>query len=443
MKTLLLLVGLLLSWESGRAILDKELQEMSAEGSKYVNKEIKNALKEVKQIKTQIEQTNEERKLLLSSLEEAKKKKEDALNDTRDSENKLKASQGVCNETMTALWEECKPCLKQTCMKFYARVCRSGSGLVGHQLEEFLNQSSPFYFWINGDRIDSLMENDREQSHVMDVMEDSFTRASSIMDELFQDRFFPRRPQDTQYYSPFSSFPRGSLFFNPKSHFARNVMPFPLLEPLNFHDVFQPFYDMIHQAQQAMDAHLQRTPYHFPVTEFTGEKEGDDDRTVCKEIRHNSTGCLRMKDQCEKCQEILEVDCSASSPTQTLLRQQLNASLQLAEKFSRLYDQLLQSYQQKMLDTSALLKQLNEQFTWVSQLANLTQSDDQYYLQVFTVNSHSSDPSIPSGLTKVVVKLFNSFPITVTVPQEVSSPNFMENVAERALQQYRRKSHEE
>ena len=49
---------------------------MSTEGSKYVNKEIKNALKEVKQIKTQIEQTNEERKLLLSSLEEAKKKKE-------------------------------------------------------------------------------------------------------------------------------------------------------------------------------------------------------------------------------------------------------------------------------------------------------------------------------------------------------------------------------
>lgn len=46
------------------------------------------------------------------------------------------------------------------------------------------------------------MENDREQSHVMDVMEDSFTRASSIMDELFQDRFFLRRPQDTQYYSP-------------------------------------------------------------------------------------------------------------------------------------------------------------------------------------------------------------------------------------------------
>lgn len=60
---------------------------------------------------------------------------QDALNDTKDSETKLKASQGVCNDTMMALWEECKPCLKQTCMKFYARVCRSSTGLVGHQVK--------------------------------------------------------------------------------------------------------------------------------------------------------------------------------------------------------------------------------------------------------------------------------------------------------------------
>jgi len=81
MKTLLLLVGLLLTWENGRVlgdqmVSDTELQEMSTEGSKYINKEIKNALKGVKQIKTLIEQTNEERKSLLSNLEEAKKKKE-------------------------------------------------------------------------------------------------------------------------------------------------------------------------------------------------------------------------------------------------------------------------------------------------------------------------------------------------------------------------------
>ena len=58
----------------------------------------------------------------------------------------------------------------------------------------------------------------------------------------------------------------------------------------------------------------------------------------------------------------------------------------------------------------------------------------------FLLPSECSDPSIPSGLTKVAVKLFNSFPITVTVPQEVSSPDFMENEVEKALQRYRQRS---
>lgn len=40
-----------------------------------------------------------------------------------------------------------------------------------------------------------------------------------------------------------------------------------------------------------------------------------------------------------------------------------------------------------MLNTSALIKQLNEQFSWVSQLANLTQREDQdYALHVTTVS---------------------------------------------------------
>lgn len=82
----------------------------------------------------------------------------------------------------------------------------------------------------------------------------------------------------------------------------------------------------------------------------------------------------------------LGADCSGSNPAQSLLRGELNSSLELAEKLARQYDELLRSYQQKMLNTSALLKQLNEQFNWVSQLANLTQREDQYALHVTTVS---------------------------------------------------------
>ncbi|XP_053434196.1 clusterin [Nycticebus coucang] len=449
MATLLLFVGLLLAWESGQVLGDQlissnELQDMSTQGSSYINKEIQNALNGVKEIKNLIEKTNDERKLLLNTLEEAKKKKEDALNETRDSETKLKEFSGVCNETMLALWEDCKPCLKQTCMKFYARVCRSGSGLVGRQLEEFLNQSSPFYFWMNGDRIDSLLENDRQQSHMLDIMQDHFSQASSIMDELFRDSFFTHEPQDTYHYQPINLLHRRPHLLFPKSRFARTILPFAPFEPLNFQDVFQPFFDMIHQAQQAMDAPFQGSAFHQPQMEFIREGNGDN-RSVCREIRHNSTGCLKMKDQCEKCKEILSVDCSANSPSQTQLRQELNDSLQIAEKLTKKYNELLQTYQWKMLNTSSLLEQLNEQFSWVSRLANLTQGQDQYYLRVTTVTSQAPNSDSPSGVTEVVVKLFDSNPITVTVPAEVTrnNPKFMDIVAEKALREYRKQNREE
>ncbi|NP_001268722.1 clusterin precursor [Cavia porcellus] len=449
MKTLLLCVALLLATEDGRVLCDplvsdSELQEMSNQGSKYINKEIQNAVKGVKEIKNLIEKTNEERKTLLTTLEKAKKKKEDALEETKDSELKLKALPQVCNETMMALWEECKPCLKQTCMKFYARVCRSGSGLVGRQLEEFLNQSSPAYFWMNGDRIDSLLESDRQQTHVLDAMQDSFNRVSGIMDTLFQDRFFTQEPQDTHYFSRFGLLLRWPHFLYPKSRLVRSILPLSPFGSLGFHDdMFQPFFEMIHQAQEAMEPHFHRPAFQPLGKDFT--KEVPDNRTVCKEIRRNSTGCLRMKDQCEKCREILSVDCSANNPAQAKLRQELNDSLQVAELLTQKYNELLQSYQRKMFSTSSLLNQLNDQFSWVSRLANLTQGDDQAYLHVSTVSTHNSDSDTPSGATEVVVKLFDSDPITVIMPEEVSrdNPKFMDTVAEKALQEYRKKNREE
>jgi clusterin len=58
------------------------------------------------------------------------------------------------------------------------------------------------------------------------------------------------------------------------------------------------------------------------------------------------------------------------------------------------------------------------------------------------VTTHSSDSEVPSRVTEVVVKLFDSDPITVVLPEEVSkdNPKFMDTVAEKALQEYRRKS---
>ena len=61
---------------------------------------------------------------------------QEAMRLAREKERELATTQEVCNETMLALWEECKPCLKQTCMRFYSRTCHSGSGLVGRQVSD-------------------------------------------------------------------------------------------------------------------------------------------------------------------------------------------------------------------------------------------------------------------------------------------------------------------
>lgn len=56
------------------------------------------------------------------------------MRSAQEMEAKLVEEEDVCNETMKALWEECKPCLKNTCVKYYSRTCSSGSGLVGRQV---------------------------------------------------------------------------------------------------------------------------------------------------------------------------------------------------------------------------------------------------------------------------------------------------------------------
>uniref|UniRef100_A0A8B9PGT8 Clusterin n=1 Tax=Apteryx owenii TaxID=8824 RepID=A0A8B9PGT8_APTOW len=260
----------------------------------------------------------------------------------------------ACNDTVLALWEECKPCLKRTCMRFYSRVCHSGSGLVGRQLEELLNRSSPFSVWVDGERVAALLERERRQERRLEDLEERFGLLEDGVDDLFQDsaRVYGR-PQP--FFGAPGARPRG----------RRDLHPFFPQPHLGFHHLFQePCFDIGAGAR----------PSGWTNSPFGGQET--DDRMVCREIRRNSAGCLKMRDECEKCREILSVDCSQTDPEQSLLREQLEDALRLAERFSRRYDDLLRDFQADMLNTTGLLEQLNRQFGWVSRLANLTQHDD-------------------------------------------------------------------
>ncbi|XP_014818279.1 PREDICTED: clusterin [Calidris pugnax] len=224
---------------------------MSAAGSKYIDTEVENAINGVKQMKTLMDKSSKEHQAILQTLEETKRKKEEAVRLAREKEQELEATQEVCNETMLALWEECKPCLKHTCMRFYSRTCHSGSGLVGRQLEEFLNHSSPFSIWVNGERIDSLLERDQRQERQFEDLEERFGLLEDGVDDIFQD--------STQVYGrlyPFFRPPLGGfreVFRPPVQHvrlsqrggrLSRDLHPFFQHPYHGFHHLFQPFFQM-------------------------------------------------------------------------------------------------------------------------------------------------------------------------------------------------------
>lgn len=136
----------------------------------------------------------------------------------QEMEAKLAEEERVCNDTMMALWEECKPCLKNTCVKYYSRTCSSGSGMVGHQvktnflfwipnlkfifcnqdcmaeifssclqLEDVLNRTHPFSIWINGEKIDTLEQEGQRQRKEFSHLEEKYAEMADGVDSIFSD----------------------------------------------------------------------------------------------------------------------------------------------------------------------------------------------------------------------------------------------------------------
>lgn len=451
---LFLLLGCLLDWGEGQALIPpNELRHLSATGSKYVAAEIENAINGVKQMKSLMDKTSKDHQEILTTLEETKKKKEQAMQLAQATEQQLTEKPEVCNETMLALWEECKPCLKQTCMRFYSRTCRSGAGLVGRQLEEFLNRSSPLSIWVDGERMDSLLEEDTRQGRRLADLEERYSLVEDSVDGLFQESTRAYGRMAPFFRPPFAGGFHGAMRPRFRTPFvnirhARDIHPFFPSPPHGFHRLFEPLFKMTQRvfegAQKAMEQDSQwlegsQDPLlGGPFTE-TGNSSRDP-RMVCQEIRRNSAGCLKMKDKCEKCQEILSVDCSQADPGQAQLREQFQDTLRQVERFSRQYDTLLRAFQEEMLNTSSLLDQLNRQFGWVSRLANLTQPGDGA-LRVSTVLFSLGGPSD----TQVTVRLFDEDPLTLSVPGEIpwDEPKFMELVADEALKRYKQSSSRE
>ncbi|XP_012684745.2 clusterin [Clupea harengus] len=421
----------------------EDLGQISVQGEKYLDEQIENAITGVKEMKSVMEKSGEDHKKLLTVLEKTKQQKEEALKTAQEMETKLEEEQEVCNDTIKALWEECKPCLKNTCIKFYSRTCSSGSGLVGRQLEEVLNRTSPFSIWINGESIDTLAKEDQQQSREFQDLEERYSEVADGVDGIFRDSM-QVFDQMRSFHHPFFASPFGAPVVLGRSRVYRS----PIEEPhfRGFQSMFQPMMDMARNVFGSLG------PYTGSDGDLGFDPSGDgsanedvvitkpfgNNRMTCRQIRRNSAGCIKLKEECEKCKAIQHIDCSGKKPLEGPVKEQLERALERAEGFTQEYNRLLRKFEEEMFNTSRLLDMFNKQFGWVSTLANNTQTKDGFF-QVKTILSRSSEDSKEPSDTNVSVQLFNVPPMTFAVPGDIpwSDPKFSEVVAQEALDRYK------
>lgn len=425
----------------------EDLQQLSVQGEKYLDKQIENAITGVKEMKSVMQKSSEDHQKFLDALEKTKHQKDEALRTAQEMEAKLEQEEEVCNETMKALWEECKPCLKNTCVKYYSRTCSSGSGLVGRQLEQVLNRSSPFSIWIDGEKMDVLRREGQRQNKELQSLEEKFTVMADGVDSIFSDSM---KVADHVHDGPPVFFLPS--FLGPYTRRSRSIRSL-LQDPFSgFQSLFSPMMGMGRNFFRSMDSMMDIDSDAPP--DDSGNMNEDvvitkpfgDGRMTCREIRRNSAGCIKFRDECQKCKDIQHIDCSGTRPLEGPLKEELEEALALAERFTQQYNGLLRRFEEQMFNTSSVLDLFNRQFGWVSSLANNTGGGDGIF-HVQTVIGRDAAEKQPGaakqpGDTEVSVQLFDSPPMNVSVPGDIpwNDPKFSEVVAQEALDRYKESS---
>ncbi|XP_068433861.1 clusterin [Clinocottus analis] len=411
---------------------NEDLNNISLQGEQYLDEKIEIAVNGVKEMKSVMQKSSQDHQKFMDVLEKTKNQKAQAILVAQEMEAKME--QEVCNETMVALWEECKPCLKNNCVKYYSRTCSSGSGLVGRQLEKVLNRTSPYSIWINQPTTDVLERLGQQQGKELKNLEDQFTKISDEVANLIAQS--KKMSELAQFHPPVFSFPN---FLGP-SRRVRSLVRDPFK---GFKNLFSPMMsgNFFSSATITSDLDTATDEEGSMNEEVVITKPFGSGNMTCKEIRRNSAGCLRFRDECQKCKEIQHIDCSGTKPLEGPLKEDLEKALAVADRYTQQYSRLLKRFQEQMFNTSSILDRLNGEFGWVSTLANNTDSKDDVFRVLGVTDTNAEGENVPGG-TKVFVQIFGSPPVTFTVPSDIpwSDPKFSEVVAQEALDRYKETS---
>uniref|UniRef100_A0A3Q0R6I5 Clusterin n=1 Tax=Amphilophus citrinellus TaxID=61819 RepID=A0A3Q0R6I5_AMPCI len=411
-------------------------KELSLDGEKLVDEEVRRALYGVKQMKEVMWRNDEKHKHLMSSLRHSSDKKKGAAELAKEVTEKLQEAEEQCKESLQSEWEECRPCLEDACKTFYTSTCRRGFSTFHTKVENFFKRVSRRF----GPREpsleagDILVNQDNNTDSEVTQIEDSFNRLINKVGTLVN--------RSVTLVSKLSNRLDKALqraFLNDTGVLTEATTSDPydpaqdsgFLQGVGLEEVLESFFDFGKSVVEEFGAVVTQVLDDIHKTMEEEKKERQSlprflqNRKLCRSLRRQTSECWQLQNQCEACQGALLTEC----PSVRELHVELDEVSQLVDISKEQYDEILSIVQHHTDETVNWLSNMAAEFSWVAEAVSNSSEEKENH----------GEQNEAAHETKVEVNILNSPPLILTVPSELElqDPAFIQYVAQEALEKYK------
>ncbi|XP_076693366.2 clusterin-like protein 1 [Callospermophilus lateralis] len=437
------------TWNDKTAI-GENLKSSSEAGEIDEDGEVKKALIGIKQMKLMMERREEEHTKLMTTLKKCKEEKQGAVKLMNEVQEHLEEEERLCQASLADSWEECRTCLDSNCMRFYS-TCQPGWSSVKNTVEQFFRKIYQFLFPLHVEEHSHLPSSEQltQEDAQVTQMEKAFFQLTATAESLFNRSLYVFKQMQQEFDQAFQS-----DFMSETNLMEPHLFPALSKEPTqkadleqswdipNFFQLFCNFSRSIYESLRETITHtllaIEDSPKHVEDSDQGGlisKMLPEQDKGPCGELGQNFSGCFRLQERCQKCQDYLSEDC----PDVADLHIELDKALRLVNVSSEQYDQVVQMIQHHLEDTMYLVEKMSEQFGWVSELANQSLGAENIFNSIKVVprahegnSSKQDDPVVESSILPSPKSALG-----IPLEESAESSNFIDYVVSKVLQHFK------
>ncbi|KAK2859590.1 hypothetical protein Q5P01_004210 [Channa striata] len=387
-------------------------------------------------------QKEDQHRHLMDSLRQSRDKKEGAMQLVRETEQRLQEAELQCRDLTKASFEQCRPCLEDTCKAFYMSACRRGFTSFTFKVEEFFRkmasqlEATELVNSQNEDNIDhtNSPKNQLDDDEMdLELTEELFSQLLTNISLLYNQSIALAKKMQQVFGHSFLAVSTTELQPLPAAHSGLSPGYF---STMGLDHIFDSGYDLWRNVLEALSftvadvfEEVQETEDYFhQSSRVSGWLQG---RYMCRRLRRQASECWQLQDLCETCKDYLLKEC----PSVQELHSEMEEMHMLLNASRQRYNDRLRLVQTHTADTHKWLSSMIEKYGWISWLSNSTVNAHNIFKVIRVIPWQQTKNIRNRSDSNVVVTILNSAPVTVLVPAglEVDDPAFIQYAAQAAL----------